>query len=119
MKLSISYRHVESHKAVEKEIETCTGKLNRLLKTYEPDLVQLHSVMSKTPPPDGYALAVTLTLPTGTLHAIGAGANTLGACKKAFSELQTQLKKHQSRLRKDYEWKRKRPRGSSSAAAVS
>lgn len=119
MKLSISYRHVESHKAVEKEIESCTAKLNRLLKAYEPDLVQLHGVMSKTPPPDEYSLALTLTLPTGTLHATGARANTLGACKKAFSELQTQLKKHQSRLRKDYEWKRKRPRSASPVAAVS
>jgi len=28
----------------------------------------------------------------------------------AFSDLETQLKKHQSLLRKDYQWKRKRPR---------
>ena len=118
MKLSISYRHVEPHKAVEKEIETRSGKMNRLLKAYEPDLVQLHGVLSKTRPPDEYSLSLTLTLPTATLHATGAGANTLAGCKKAFSELQTQVKKHQSRLRRDYEWKRKRPR-SPAAAAVS
>lgn len=111
MKLSMSYKHVEPHKAVEKELEQYTAKLNRLLKAYEPDLVQLHGVLAKTRPPDEYALSLTLTLPTGKLHATGAGGNTLAGCKKAFSELRTQVKKHQSRLRKDYEWKRKRPRG--------
>jgi hypothetical protein len=30
-------------------------------------------------------------------------------------ELQEQVKKHQSRLRKDYEWKRKRPRAAAEA----
>jgi len=119
MKLSMSYRHVEPHKAVEKEIETCTGKMDRLLKAYEPDLVQLHGVLFKTPPPDEYSLSLTLTLPTVTLHATGAGGNTLAACKQAFSELQAQVKKHQSRLRKDYEWKRKRPRSSAPAAVLS
>jgi len=49
-------------------------------------------------------------LPTGTLHATGVGDNIRAACKKAFAELEVQVKKHQSRLRKDYEWKRKRLR---------
>jgi len=93
--------------------------MNRLLKAYEPDLVQLHGVLSKTRPPDEYSLSLTLTLPTVTLHATGAGANTLAACKQAFSELQTQVKKHQSRLRRDYEWKRKRPRSSSPEPVLS
>jgi len=30
------------------------------------------------------------------------------SCKKAFSDLEAQVKKHQEKLRKDYEWKRKR-----------
>ena len=47
----------------------------------------------------------------------GTGDNIRASCKQAFSELQSQVKKHQSRLRKDYEWKRKRPR--SPVAAVS
>jgi hypothetical protein len=32
------------------------------------------------------------------------------SCKQAFSELEAQVKKHQAKLRKDYEWKRKRTR---------
>jgi hypothetical protein len=34
----------------------------------------------------------------------------LAGAKMAFSELCAQVKKHQALLRKDYEWKRKRPR---------
>jgi len=36
--------------------------------------------------------------------------------RKAFVELETQIKKHQSRLRKEYEWKRKRGRAEQALA---
>jgi ribosome-associated translation inhibitor RaiA len=54
-------------------------------------------------------VSLNLSLPTGALHATGDGKNARAACKKAFSELESQIKKHQSRLRHDYQWKRKRP----------
>lgn len=115
MKLSISYRHVESHTPAEKEVEKCAAKLNRLLKSYEPDLVQLHGVFSKSPRIEEFSFSLNLSLPTGTLHATGSGETIRAGCKQAFSELQEQVKKHQSRLRKDYEWKRKRPRAEAEA----
>ncbi len=55
-------------------------------------------------------MSLNLCLPTGTLHATGTGESVRATCKQAFSELEVQVKKHQSRLRRDYEWKRKRPR---------
>lgn len=110
MKLSISYKHVESHEAAETETSRSIRKLTRLLKSYEPDLVQLHGVFSKNPHNEEHSFSLNLSLPTGTLHATGTGENVRAACKQAFSELEVQVKKHQSRLRHDYEWKRKRPR---------
>ncbi|MGB8474558.1 MAG: HPF/RaiA family ribosome-associated protein [Candidatus Acidiferrum sp.] len=110
MKLSISYKNAEPHKPAEKEVQRYIGKLNRFLKSYDPDLVQLHGVFTKNPRREELSFSLNLSLPTGTLHATGTGANARASCKQAFSELQTQVKKHQSRLRKDYEWKRKRPR---------
>ena len=110
MKLSISYKHVESHEAVEKECTKSVRKLTRLLKAYEPDLVQLHGVFSRNPHNEEHSFSVNLSLPTGAMHATGAGGNVRAACKQAFDELEVQVKKHQSRLRRDYEWKRKRPR---------
>ena len=110
MKFSISYKHVDNHDSVEAETERHVKKLERLLKSYEPDLVQLHGVFSsKNPHNRDYSFSLNLSLPTGTLHATGTGNNLRTSCKAAFAELEAQVKKHQARLRKDYEWKRKRP----------
>jgi ribosomal subunit interface protein len=109
MKLSISYKHVDSHEVVEAQSERHMNKMAKLLKSYDPDLVQLHGVLSKNPHNQGHSFSLNLSLPTGTLHATGIGDDVRASCKKAFTELEGQVKKHQQRLRKDYEWKRKRP----------
>jgi ribosomal subunit interface protein len=118
MKLSISYKHVELHKPVEDEVERQISKLQKLLKSYSPDLVLLHGGFSMNPRTEENSCTLNLSLPSGTLHATGTGAAARASCKKAFSELEAQVKKHQSKLRKDYEWKRKR-RPSLRAEAVS
>jgi len=66
MKLSISYKHVESHKPVEIEVERHVGKLGKLLQSYSPDLVQLHGAFSKHPRTDENSCSLNLSLPTGT-----------------------------------------------------
>lgn len=109
MKVSISYKHVSPHEPVEAEVARHTGKLNRLLKCYEPDLVQLHGALAKNPRNHEHSMSLNLSLPTGTLHVTGTGSGVRASCKQAFSELESKVKKHQSRLRKDYVWKRKRP----------
>ena len=108
MKISISYRHVESPQAVESAIERHLAKIEKLLKRYHPDLVQFHGGFEKQPHRTGYTFSANLSLPTGTLHATGDGPDPAASARKAFVELEAQIKKHQSRLRKDYEWKRKR-----------
>lgn len=108
MKISISYRHSESPQAVEAAIEHHLAKITRLLKSYQPDLVQFHGGFEKHPHRAEYTFSANLSLPTGTLHATGDGSDPGASARKAFVELEGQIKKHQSRLRKDYEWKRKR-----------
>jgi len=110
MKLSISYKHVDSQKAVEGVVERHVEKLNTLLQSYSPDLLQLHGVFSENPHKEEHSCVLNLSMPTGALHATGVGANVRTSCKVAFKELEAQVKKHKSILRKDYEWKRKRPR---------
>ena len=109
MKLSISYKHVEWQKPAEAEVERHVRKLNKLLQSYAPDLVQLHGVFGKNSHKAEQSCILNLSLPTGTLHATAASTSVRTCCKKAFTELVAQVKRHQSRLRKDYEWKRKRP----------
>src|SRR5262245_55080228 len=106
MKLSLSFKDAERHNPIEKEFDRAVAKLNTLLKSYQPDLVQLHAVFSKLPRTAEHALSLNLALPTGTLHASASNEHLRAACKKAFAEIEAQVKKHQGRLRKDYEWKR-------------
>jgi ribosome-associated translation inhibitor RaiA len=109
MNISISYKQIDGPQSVAAEVTRRLDKLGRLLKSYEPDLVQLKGVFSTNKRTEEPSLALTLSLPTGTLHATGNGKNALAGCKKAFSEIETQVKKHQSLLRREHEWKRKRP----------
>jgi ribosomal subunit interface protein len=109
MNVSISYRHVDAQQAVETEVSRRLDKLSRLLKSYQPDLVQVKGVFSVNQRTEEPSLALTISLPTGTLHATGNGKNVLAGCKKAFSEIEMQVKKHQSLLRREHEWKRRRP----------
>ncbi|HYA98261.1 MAG TPA: HPF/RaiA family ribosome-associated protein [Methylomirabilota bacterium] len=108
MKIGITYRHVVAQKEVEDEIQRLAGKLSRLLKTYSPDLVQLHGVFSKNGHGVANACSLNLSLPTGTLHATATNAEMDRSCREAFAELESQVKKHKSRVRRDYVWKRKR-----------
>ncbi len=110
MNISISYKHVELREPVETEATRYLRKLSKLLKSYVPDLVQLHGSFEKHPRKVEYTFSLNLSLPTGTLHATGIGPDVRLSVKNAFAELEGQVKKHQSRLRKDYQWKRKRAR---------
>jgi ribosome-associated translation inhibitor RaiA len=109
MKITIRNAHEEWREPVEKETRRQAAKLDKLLKRYAPDLVQLHADIEKHARKENYTFTVNLSLPTGMLHASGEGSDVLASVKVAFSEVCTQCKKHQSLLRKDCEWKRKRP----------
>ena len=110
MNISISCKSVELRAPVENETTHHLEKLNRLLRRYSPDLVQVHGSFEKHPRKEEYTFSLNLSLPTGTLHALGTGPDVRKSVKEAFSELETQVKKHQSLLRRDYQWKRKRRR---------
>jgi ribosomal subunit interface protein len=110
MKIAISYKHVDAPAVVEPAVNRHLEKIATLLKTYEPDLIQLHGSFEKHPRRTLYAFDVSVSLPSGTLHATGEAPDPLNSARKGFAELETQIKKHQARLRKDYQWKRKRGR---------
>lgn len=116
MNISISYRHVETPQAVEPALKRHLSKVEKLLKSYQPDLVQLHGAFEKHPHRQEYTFSLNLSLPTGVLHANGVGPDPRASARKAFVELEKQIKKHQSLLRKDYEWKRKRGRAEQALA---
>jgi ribosome-associated translation inhibitor RaiA len=113
MKTSFSYKQPELREHTEEELGMCLQRLEKLLSNYEPDLVQLHGSFGRIPHRESYALSLNLSLPTGTLHATGEADDVRSSVRAAFGEILAQLKKHKGRLRKDYEWKRKRGRAPS------
>jgi ribosomal subunit interface protein len=118
MKLFYNNIEAEHRKAIDDEATHHIQKLQRLLKRYDPDLVELHWSIEKTPRKIEYVCSMNLRLPTGNLHASGPGADVRTSAKTAFAEIESQLKKHQEKLRKDYLWKRKRGRGISDKNAA-
>ena len=110
MKTAINYKHVEFPAPLEAAIARHLRKINTLLKSYEPDLVQLHGNFTRNPHRTEYAFSVNLSLPTGTLHATGSGPDPAGSARDGFIELETQIKKHKARLRKPVQGSRKRVR---------
>jgi ribosome-associated translation inhibitor RaiA len=111
MKTSIACKQPEFHTAVDTEFARQLPKIERLLKRYNPDLVQLHGVFDRHPRKAEFSFSLNLSLPTGTIHATGVGPDLRVAIHKVFAEMSTQLKKHQAHLRKDYDWHRARPLG--------
>lgn len=110
MKLSVTHKHDESREAVEAAVTRYSEKLSRLLKSFSPDLVQFHGSFEKHPRKVEFTFSLNLSLPTGSLHSTGVAADVRSAVKAAFAELETQVKKHLAKLRRDHLWKRKRPR---------
>jgi ribosome-associated translation inhibitor RaiA len=115
MKLIIRHNHEEWREQIETETQRHVLKLQKLLKHFSPDLVRLHGDVEKHPRREAYFFSVNLSLPTGILHATGEGAEVRTSVKTAFAEIEAQIKKHMALLRKDYEWKRKRPHARATA----
>jgi ribosome-associated translation inhibitor RaiA len=118
MKIIYSQIDVQFRQQIEVEFRHRIEKLDRLLKRYGPDSIQLHGSLEKAPHKPGFEFSLHLALPTGKLYATGHGGDVLGSAKAAFAEIETQVKKHQEKLRKDYVWKRKRSRGLVKAGEV-
>jgi ribosomal subunit interface protein len=111
--MRIFYSNIEPahRKVIDSEAAHHIEKLNRLLKRYDPDPIELHWSLEKTPRKVEYTFSINLRLPTGSLQASGVGGDVRRSAKIAFAEIEAQLKKHQEKLRKDYLWKRKGGRG--------
>lgn len=110
MKITYSNIEPETRIFVESESRHSIEKLNRLLKKYSPDLVLLHGSLGRSLHKIEFSYSLNLTLPTGTLHATGVGADVRRSVKAAFAEIEAQVKKHQVKLRKENTWQRKRSR---------
>lgn len=103
MKNTVTYRDVAEHAPVQRELQRQTAKLDRQLKKFDPDLVDLHvSVERRSQPQHPFAASVTLYLPSAQLHASEQGPLPVVALKHAAAELMRELKKFKAKLRGDH-----------------
>jgi len=107
MKISLSYRGLPAHNGFAQLVTRYCGKMEKLLASYNPDLVQCHAAIELHPKKKEYVLSLNLVLPTATLHAINTAKDAHSTVRVAFAELQSQLKKHKGKLRHDHEWRQR------------
>ncbi len=99
MKTQVRYRQVQNRTGVERELGRQIAKLDRRLKKFAPDLVDLHvSVEHEGKPATPFNASVTLSLPPGRLHADEDAPDPVGALKEAFGEVNRELNKLKTRL---------------------
>lgn len=100
MKTTITYRDVPQKEPVQKELQRQTAKLDRQLKKFAPDLLELHvAVKKRAQPREPFAASVTLYLPMGQLHAGEQAKLPVVAVKHACAQLIRELKKFKAKLR--------------------
>lgn len=117
MNVTVQYKCDDFRAQIEKDIARYSAKLERWLSRYDSDGLDLHASFDKHARKRVYLVNLNLNFPHATLHASAGNAEARFAVRRAFDELETQVKKQQSLLRHDYEWKRKRLRNPVSAEA--
>jgi ribosome-associated translation inhibitor RaiA len=114
MKSHVRYRGIGDREGVQREMRRQTAKLQRHLKKFEPDLVNLHvSLERRVQPVRPFLASVTLNLPPGQLYASESGPEAVPALKYAFAELWREVKKLKAKLQRKKQLHRGSPRRSS------
>jgi RNA polymerase sigma factor (sigma-70 family) len=107
MNVHISYK-ISKTSDLEKLINQQTGKLQRYLQVFRPELVHLKGIISENSARQGIGVSLNLRLPSGQMAAEATSSNANAALKVAFDELAEQLKKHKALLRNQHSWPRRR-----------
>ncbi|HSC77649.1 MAG TPA: HPF/RaiA family ribosome-associated protein [Candidatus Acidoferrales bacterium] len=111
MKTHIRYRGIGDREGVQRELRRQTAKLQRHLKKFEPDLVDLHvSLDRESRPIRPFVASVTLDLPPRQLYASESGPEAVPALKYAFAELWREVKKLKAKLQRKKQLHRSSPR---------
>ncbi len=100
MKLQFTYQ-VAKAPELEALVQRTADKIGRLLRVFNPDLVQLHGRLSRGSPREGVLCTLNLRLPTGQLAGEENAVTAQAALRAARAELIEQIKKHKQKLRRE------------------
>src|SRR5262249_21003744 len=102
MKISVRHTNAQYLQLADRETDRHVVNIEKLHEHFAQDLVQLNGDIEKQPRKEHYIFSLNLSVPTGTMHATGEGADVRKSMKAAFAEIEKQAKKHMALLRKDY-----------------
>ena len=103
MNVHVSYK-VHKTPDVEKEISHQTGKIQKRLQVFRPELVHLKANIEQNSAREGTRVSLNLRLPSGQLAAQSTASSPTAAIKAAFDELIQQIGRHKELLRSSHKW---------------
>jgi RNA polymerase sigma factor (sigma-70 family) len=106
MNVHISYK-VPKTPEIEKEIQHRTGKIQKRLQVFKPELVHLKASVEENSPREGTTVSLNLRLPSGQMAAQESAPTPTAAIKAAFDDLLNQVGRHKDLLRSSHRWRRR------------
>jgi len=107
MNVHVSYK-VPKTPDIEKEIQHWTGKLQKRLQVFKPELVHLKGSLEESSPRAGTIVCLNLRLPSGQMAVQQSAPSPTSAIKSAFDDLLNQVRRHKDLLRNSHRWHRRR-----------
>ncbi len=101
MNLHFSFKQTRKTDAIDKLVARRVGKVNKLLGTFNPDLVHLHGTLSEPNPREGFVTSLNLRLPIGQIQSTHAAKTASSSLRAAFDDLERQINKEKELLRGD------------------
>jgi RNA polymerase sigma factor (sigma-70 family) len=107
MNVHISYK-IHRTPDIDKEIQHGTGKLQKRLQVFRPELVHLKGLIEQNSAREGFAISLNLRLPSGQMAVQQSASSAAAAIRAAFEDLLSQVGKHKELLRNSHRWRRRR-----------
>jgi len=107
MNVHVSYK-VPKTPDIEREIQHWTGKLQKRLQVFRPELVHLKGSLEENSPRTGTVVSLNLRLPSGQMAVQQSAPSPTAAIKSAFDDLLNQVRRHKDLLRSSHRWNRRR-----------
>jgi len=108
---NIEVRGLREDERLREHVRRELGRLERRLQRFRPDLVHLFIYLNRPSRGRSYEARLTLRVPSNILHAEAEGPEASTALREAGSELERQLEKLKTQLRRESEWRRGRRSG--------
>ncbi|MBI2876922.1 MAG: HPF/RaiA family ribosome-associated protein [Candidatus Tectomicrobia bacterium] len=106
MKYQITFKNFHGEAHFDSLIEKLTTQLDRHIADFDPEAVFLHGVIEKNSTRSLYRASLVLNLPGRRVVARDEGFEVEATLRQAFLELERQVEKYKSFLRREHVWKR-------------